>query len=64
MDQKRQNPEQQTEKERNKQQPEQQKVTENPNPRANENIRQSGFEKDAGDSSNQTGSEITDGEDA
>ena len=44
------------------QQPEQQKISENPNPRANENIRPSAIEKDLNDQK-QTGSEITDGED-
>jgi hypothetical protein len=64
MNQNRQNPEQQTEMERNRQQPEQQKLAENPNPRANENIQQSNIGKGTDESSDQTGSEITDGEDA
>jgi hypothetical protein len=64
MDQKRQNTGQQSETERNRQQPEPQKLSENPNPRANENIQPSSIEKEPDKNSTQTGSEITDGEDA
>ena len=45
-------------------QPSVQKIAENPNPRANENIKQTSFEekKETDDPSEDVGTEITDGE--
>jgi hypothetical protein len=64
MNKRRLNNESQNQNENNRQQTEQHQMAENPNPRANENIQQSGFNQDKEQSSNQVGSEITDGEDA
>ena len=49
--------------ERDNQQPEKQTLAENPNPRANENIKGSKIDKETSEPVEQTGSEITDGED-
>lgn len=62
MDEKRQNTEQQSQT--SKVQGKEQKMAENPNPRANENIQQTGYQQDNDKQSNEVGSEITDGEDA
>lgn len=60
----RQNTEQQTQNESNSQQAEPHTRAENPNPRANENIKPSGFEQQSEKNIDRVGSEITDGEDA
>ncbi|MCU7551451.1 hypothetical protein OCK74_20185 [Chitinophagaceae bacterium LB-8] len=64
MNERKQYSEEQNQNERNQQQTEQQKIAVNPNPRANENVQQTGFNQEKEQSNEQVGSEITDGEDA
>lgn len=63
MDQKQQNTRRDKEEDKKRSDSEQDhKLTTNPNPRANENIKHSSLSKEPDTASQQTGSEITDGE--